>query len=38
MIETPIVAGVGFWEYARVGVVVTLVTLAIGAAWLRWVG
>ncbi|HVP46023.1 MAG TPA: anion transporter [Bryobacteraceae bacterium] len=26
---------IGFWEYARVGVPVTALTIAIGAAWLR---
>lgn len=29
-------ARVGFWEYARVGVPLTLVTLALGLAWLAW--
>ena len=27
---------IGFWDYSRVGVPVTLVTLAVGA-WLAWV-
>lgn len=29
-------ARIGFWSYARVGVPVTLVTLAIGLGWLLW--
>ncbi len=29
---------VSFWTYARVGVPVTLVTLALGTAWLMWMG
>jgi Na+/H+ antiporter NhaD/arsenite permease-like protein len=29
---------VGFWRYARAGVPVTLVTLALGVAWLWWMG
>lgn len=29
-------ARVGFWAYARVGVPLTLVTLALGLAWLAW--
>jgi len=28
---------IGFWDYSRVGIPVTLVTLAIGWAWLAWV-
>ena len=28
---------IGFWEYSRVGVPVTLATLAVGWAWLNWV-
>lgn len=28
---------VGFWAYARVGVPLTLVTLALGLAWVMWV-
>jgi Na+/H+ antiporter NhaD/arsenite permease-like protein len=28
---------VSFWEYCRVGVPITLLTLAIGIAWLEWV-
>lgn len=28
---------IGFWEYSRVGIPVTLVTLAVGWAWLTWV-
>jgi Na+/H+ antiporter NhaD/arsenite permease-like protein len=31
-------ARVGFWEYARVGVPLTLATLAFGLGWLLWVG
>ena len=27
---------IGFWDYVRVGVPLTIVTLAIGAAWLAW--
>jgi Na+/H+ antiporter NhaD/arsenite permease-like protein len=27
---------IGFWDYSRVGIPVTLVTLAIGWAWLAW--
>jgi Na+/H+ antiporter NhaD/arsenite permease-like protein len=27
-------ANISFWEYAKVGIPVTLVTLAIGVAWL----
>ena len=29
---------IGFWDYSRVGIPVTLVTLAVGWAWLSWVG
>ncbi len=28
---------IGFWEYSRVGIPVTLATLAVGWAWLTWV-
>jgi Na+/H+ antiporter NhaD/arsenite permease-like protein len=28
---------IGFWDYSRVGIPVTLVTLAVGWAWLSWV-
>ena len=28
---------IGFWDYSRVGIPVTLVTLAVGWAWLAWV-
>jgi Na+/H+ antiporter NhaD/arsenite permease-like protein len=28
---------VGFWDYSRVGIPVTLATLAVGWAWLSWV-
>jgi len=28
---------IGFWDYTRVGIPVTLVTLAVGWAWLAWV-
>ena len=28
---------VSFWDYCRVGIPVTLLTLALGAAWLAWV-
>jgi Na+/H+ antiporter NhaD/arsenite permease-like protein len=28
---------IGFWEYSRVGIPVTLLTLAVGWAWLSWV-
>jgi len=28
---------IGFWDYSRVGVPVTLLTLAVGWAWLSWV-
>ena len=28
---------IGFWDYSRVGIPVTLATLAIGWAWLSWV-
>uniref|UniRef100_A0A832ICL4 Anion transporter n=1 Tax=Eiseniibacteriota bacterium TaxID=2212470 RepID=A0A832ICL4_UNCEI len=31
-------APIGFWAYARVGVPVTLLTLALGTAWLSWTG
>jgi len=31
-------AHVGFWDYSRVGIPVTLVTLAVGWGWLAWVG
>lgn len=31
-------APIGFWAYARVGVPVTLLTLALGTAWLAWAG
>jgi Na+/H+ antiporter NhaD/arsenite permease-like protein len=27
---------IGFWDYARVGIPVTLVTLLVGWAWLVW--
>jgi Na+/H+ antiporter NhaD/arsenite permease-like protein len=27
---------IGFWDYSRVGIPVTLVTLAVGWAWLAW--
>ena len=29
---------IGFWDYSRVGIPVTLATLAVGWAWLTWVG
>ncbi|MFZ0284911.1 MAG: anion transporter [Terriglobales bacterium] len=29
---------IGFWDYARVGIPITLATLAVGWAWLVWVG
>ena len=29
---------IGFWDYSRVGIPVTLATLAVGWAWLAWVG
>jgi Na+/H+ antiporter NhaD/arsenite permease-like protein len=28
---------IGFWDYSRVGIPVTVVTLAVGWAWLAWV-
>jgi Na+/H+ antiporter NhaD/arsenite permease-like protein len=28
---------IGFWDYSRVGIPVTLVTLSVGWAWLAWV-
>ena len=28
---------IGFWDYSRVGIPVTLATLAVGWAWLNWV-
>jgi Na+/H+ antiporter NhaD/arsenite permease-like protein len=28
---------IGFWDYSRVGIPITLVTLAVGWAWLAWV-
>jgi Na+/H+ antiporter NhaD/arsenite permease-like protein len=28
---------IGFWDYSRVGIPVTLMTLAVGWAWLAWV-
>lgn len=28
---------VGFWDYSRIGIPVTLLTLAVGWAWLTWV-
>jgi Na+/H+ antiporter NhaD/arsenite permease-like protein len=28
---------IGFWDYSRVGIPVTLLTLAVGWAWLSWV-
>lgn len=28
---------IGFWDYSRIGIPVTLVTLAVGWAWLAWV-
>jgi Na+/H+ antiporter NhaD/arsenite permease-like protein len=28
---------IGFWDYSRVGIPVTLATLAVGWAWLSWV-
>jgi Na+/H+ antiporter NhaD/arsenite permease-like protein len=28
---------ISFWEYCKVGVPLTLLTLAIGVAWLTWV-
>lgn len=28
---------IGFWDYCRVGIPVTLLTLILGAAWLAWV-
>ena len=31
-------AHIGFWEYMKVGVPVTVLTLAVGMLWLRWVG
>jgi len=31
-------APIGFWDYFRVGLPITLLTLAFGAAWLRFVG
>ena len=30
-------AHIGFWDYSRVGIPVTLLTLAVGWAWLSWV-
>lgn len=30
-------AHIGFWDYSRVGIPVTLLTLAVGWAWLVWV-
>jgi Na+/H+ antiporter NhaD/arsenite permease-like protein len=30
-------AHIGFWDYSRVGIPVTLATLAVGWAWLTWV-
>ena len=32
------VVKITFWEYLRVGVPLTLLTLAVGAAWLQWHG
>lgn len=29
---------IGFWDYSRVGIPLTLATLAVGWAWLAWVG
>ena len=29
---------IGFWDYSRVGIPVTLATLAVGWAWLAWLG
>jgi Na+/H+ antiporter NhaD/arsenite permease-like protein len=29
---------IGFWDYSRVGIPVTLATLALGWAWLSWAG
>jgi len=29
---------IGFWDYSRVGIPITLVTLLLGWAWLAWVG
>jgi Na+/H+ antiporter NhaD/arsenite permease-like protein len=31
-------APIGFWDYFRVGLPITVLTLAVGAAWLGWVG
>ena len=28
---------IGFWDYSRIGIPVTLLTLAVGWAWLTWV-
>jgi Na+/H+ antiporter NhaD/arsenite permease-like protein len=30
-------ARVGFWAYARAGVPLTLVTLALGLGWVMWI-
>ena len=31
-------AKIGFWEYFRVGLPITVMTLIVGWAWLRWIG
>jgi Na+/H+ antiporter NhaD/arsenite permease-like protein len=28
---------IGFWDYFRVGLPITLVTLLVGWAWLAWI-
>jgi Na+/H+ antiporter NhaD/arsenite permease-like protein len=28
---------IGFWDYSRIGIPVTLLTLSVGWAWLTWV-
>jgi Na+/H+ antiporter NhaD/arsenite permease-like protein len=30
-------AKIGFWEYCRVGIPITVMTLIVGCAWLRWI-
>jgi hypothetical protein len=30
-------AKIGFWEYFRVGLAITVMTLIVGWAWLEWV-
>jgi len=32
------VGGIGFWQYLRVGVPLTLMTTAVGVVWLTWMG